>query len=92
MFKIGWAIIFQSEGLDVEGMKDYLSTASSGTVVNEVKEETLAMSDRETGEDEERSCTIFYLTTEGIMIPPTIKWALNLKETEQQYVYMPYER
>lgn len=88
--RCGWAIIFQKEDLDKDGMREYFE--ENGVMVHDVIDKVLTIGNHATDIDKEVECVIFLLSNPGIMPSFKIKWELNLKETEQRYVYMPYEK
>lgn len=88
-FRIGWVVVFQKDGLDLEGMKHYF--INKGTKVVDTKEDTLTVCNERTGLEEDRDCVIFFLDSEGIVIPFDIRSELNLRRVED-YIYMPIAR
>lgn len=77
-FKLGWAVIFKKDGLDIDGMTEYLNSVS-GTTVTQTEECDCTVVNSETGEEEEVPCVMFVMETDGFLIPTKFFLELHLR-------------
>lgn len=89
---VRWGVLFQRDGLDKEGMKQYFE--DKGTQVEDIIDDEVELSDLGTENWSKHECTIFVLLTPKRMtVPMDIMRELHLLPIpNQKYLYMPVER